>query len=162
MNSREQIPFVKHVPLSVLTKRMKHHTGLPEVVSHLLFIRLRYAGMSVVKAADTVEVSDQTGYNWQEHCNTKGFDGFVPCYAGGHSSRLTDDQKAELREKLREREYWVTHRDSTPDSVPIRRCLQRSDPAYPEIVWHALWETLSTGLPRTCQYVRVIPKNSRG
>ena len=40
----------------------------------LLFIRLRYKGVSVVKAADAVGVSRQTGYNRQERWNAEGFD----------------------------------------------------------------------------------------
>jgi len=39
MTGREQIAIVKHVPTSVLKKRIKRHRGLPEVVSRLLFIR---------------------------------------------------------------------------------------------------------------------------
>ncbi len=108
MTGREQIAIVKHVPMSVLKKRIKHHKGLPEVVPRLLFIRLRYNGMSVVKAAENVGVSPQTGYNWQERWNAEGLDGLVPKYAGGRPSRLTTDQKAALLEKLREKEYWTT------------------------------------------------------
>ncbi len=108
MTGREQIAIVKHVPFSVLEKRIKHHKGLPEIVPRLLFIRLRYKGMSVVKAADAVGVSGQTGYNWQERWNANGFEGLVPRYAGGHPSKLTDDQKAELLELLQEKDHWTT------------------------------------------------------
>ncbi len=108
MAGREQIAIVQHVPYSVLKKRIKHHKGLPEVMPRLLFIRLRYIGVSVVNAADAVGVSGQTGYNWQERWNAEGFDGLVPRYAGGHPSKLTDGQKAELLEKLRENDHWTT------------------------------------------------------
>ena len=60
---REQITIVRHILMSVLKKRIKHHKSLPEVVPRLLFIQLRYNGMSVVKAAEAVGVSPQTGYN---------------------------------------------------------------------------------------------------
>ncbi len=108
MTGRELIAIVRHVPSSVLKKRIKHHKGLPEVVPRLLFIRLRYKGMSVVKAADAVGVSGQTGYNWQERWNAEGFDGLIPRYAGGHPSKLTDEQKAELLEMLHEKSHWTT------------------------------------------------------
>lgn len=108
MTGRELIAIVKHVPYSVLKKRIKHHKGLPEVMPRLLFIRLRYKGMSVVKAADAVGVSGQTGYNWQERWNAEGFEGLIPRYAGGHPSKLTDEQKTELLELLREKEHWTT------------------------------------------------------
>lgn len=108
MTGREQIAIVKHVPMSVLKKRIKHHKGLPEVVPRLLFIRLRYKEVSVVKAAEAVGVSPQTGYNWQERWNAEGLAGLVPKYAGGRPSRLTTDQKTALLEKLREKEHWTT------------------------------------------------------
>ncbi len=108
MTGREQIAIVRHVPLSVLNKRIKHHKGLPEVVPRLVFIRLRYKGMSVVNAAEAVGVSHQTGYNWQERWNEEGPAGLVPKYAGGHPSKLTDEQKVALLEKLREKEHWTT------------------------------------------------------
>ncbi|MDR9816876.1 MAG: IS630 family transposase [Candidatus Methanoculleus thermohydrogenotrophicum] len=108
MTGREQITIVRHVPLSVLNKRIKHPKGLPEVVPRLVFIRLRYKGMSVVDAAEAVGVSHQTGYNWQKRWNEEGPGGLVPKYAGGHPSKLTDEQKAALLEKLREKEDWTT------------------------------------------------------
>jgi len=108
MTGRELIAIVKHVPYSVLKKWIKHHKGLPEVMPRLLFIRLRYNGMSVVKAAGAVGVSGQTGYNWQERWNAEGFEGLVPRYAGGHPSKLTDEQKAELLELLQEKRHWTT------------------------------------------------------
>ena len=108
MTGQEQIAIVKYVPFSVLKKRIKHHKGLPEVLPRLLFIRLWYTGISVVKAADAVGASGQTGYNWQERWNVDSFEGLVPRYAGGHPSKLTDEQKAELLELLREQDHWTT------------------------------------------------------
>ncbi len=109
MAGREQITIVRHVPLSVLNKRIKHPKGLlPQVVPRLVFIRLRYKGMSVVDAAEAVGVSHQTGYNWQKRWNEEGPDGLVPKYAGGRPSKLTVEQKVALLEQLREKEHWTT------------------------------------------------------
>ncbi|MDR9815387.1 MAG: hypothetical protein WBH07_06875 [Candidatus Methanoculleus thermohydrogenotrophicum] len=41
MAGREQIAIVRHVPLSVLNKQIKHPKGLPQVIPRLVFIRLR-------------------------------------------------------------------------------------------------------------------------
>ena len=108
MAGREQIAIVRHVPLSVLNKQIKHPKGLPQVIPRLVFIRLRYKGMSVVDAAEAVGVSHQTGYNWQKRWNEEGPVGLVPKYAGGHPSKLTDEQKAALLEKPREKEDCTT------------------------------------------------------
>jgi len=63
MAGREQIAIVRHVSMSTLKKRIEHHKGLPEVVPRLVFIQLRYKRMSIVRAAEIVEVSGQMGYN---------------------------------------------------------------------------------------------------
>lgn len=108
MTGCEQIAIVRHVPLSTLKKRIKHHKGLPEIAPRLVFIRLRYQGMSVVNVAEAVGVSTQTGYNWQERWNAEGLTGLAPKSAGGRPSILTADQKAALREKLQEKGHWTT------------------------------------------------------
>ncbi|MCE5338883.1 MAG: IS630 family transposase [Methanomicrobiaceae archaeon] len=108
MTRREQIAIVRHVPLSVLKEQIKHHKGLPEVVPRLVFIQLRYTGMSVVQAAEAVGVTGQTGYNWQERWNTEGLAGLVPKYAGGRPAKLTADQKTVLIERLQEKDHWTT------------------------------------------------------
>ena len=64
--------------------------------------------MSVVKAAASIRVSGQTGYNWQERWNADGLEGLVPRYAGGRPAKLTADQKAALLERLRENDHWTT------------------------------------------------------
>jgi len=57
MTGREQIAIARHVPLSVLKKRIKHHQALPKVVPHLVFVHLRYTGMRAVQAAQAVGIS---------------------------------------------------------------------------------------------------------
>ena len=57
MIGREQIAIARHVPLSVLKKRIKHYQGLPKDVPHLVFVQLRYTGMSAVQAAEAVGIS---------------------------------------------------------------------------------------------------------
>ena len=63
-------------------------------------------GGEVVKAADAVGASEQTGYSWQERWNADEFDRLVPRYAGEHPSKLTGEQKVELVELLRKQDHW--------------------------------------------------------
>ena len=116
MTGREQIAIIKHALLPDLKKRIKDLKFLPEVVPCLLFIRLRYNEMSVVKAAEAIGVSTQTGYNWQERWNAEGLNGLVPKYAGGHPSRLTADPKAALFENFRKKSTGRPLRFSTRSS----------------------------------------------
>lgn len=66
--------------------------------------------MSVVNAVDAVEVSHQTGYNWQNAEMPTSLLGLFPGMPEDtpHPSELTDDQKTALLEKLREKEHWTT------------------------------------------------------
>jgi putative transposase len=108
MSSRELIEIKQHVPLRVLEQWIKHHDGPAGVLQRLLFIRLRYKGESVASAAESVSVTTQTGYNWQERWNVDGLAGLIPKYAGGHPSRLSPKQKEELLECLNEQDHWTT------------------------------------------------------
>ena len=84
--------------------------------------------MSAVKAADAVGVSGQTGYNWQARWSAERFGGLVPRYAGGHPSKLTDEQKAELLETLREKDPLDDRRSAASDPVLLRCCLDHRRP----------------------------------
>jgi hypothetical protein len=108
MTGQEQIAIVKHVPYSILKKRIKHHKGLPEVMPRLLFIRLRYKGGECRQGRGC--------------CRRIGADGLQlagalecrrVCRAGSAVCRwtpvkLADEQKAELLEKLRDKDHWTT------------------------------------------------------
>jgi len=107
MPSWEPIAIKQHVPLPVLEQWIKHHDGSAEVLRRLLFIRLRYKGASVASAAESMSVTTQTGYNWQERWNAEGRAGLNPKYAGGHPSKLSSGQKEELRECLHEQDHWT-------------------------------------------------------
>ncbi len=45
---------------------------------------------------------------WLERWNENGYDGIIPSFAGGRPSKLTDEEKIELKEILKERDDWKT------------------------------------------------------
>ena len=63
--------------------------------------------MSVEEAADLVGVTEATGYVWLKRWNFRGYDGLIPDFGGGRSSKLTEEQKEKLKEMLKEKE-WTT------------------------------------------------------
>jgi len=107
MSSREQIEIKQHIPLHVLEQWIKHYDGPSGVLRRLLFIRLRYKGESVASAAESMSVTAQTGYNWQERWNKDGPAGLTPRHAGGRPSKLSSAQKGELLEYLNDQEHWA-------------------------------------------------------
>jgi putative transposase len=59
-------------------------------------------------AASKSGVTKRVGYIWQERWNKEGYDGLKPKYGGGRPSQITDEQKNELKEILKERDDWTT------------------------------------------------------
>ena len=63
--------------------------------------------MSVEEVAELVGVTKATGYAWFKRWNSSGYEGLKPNYGGSRPSKLTEEQKEELREMLKEEE-WTT------------------------------------------------------
>ena len=64
-----------------------------KVLKRLYFVKFRYDGDSVEKAAEKAGVTKQIGYIWQDRWNDDGYEGILPRYAGGRPSKLTPQQK---------------------------------------------------------------------
>ena len=96
----EEIKIVKHLTQAELDKRIKSLEKDVRVLKTLYFIQYRYDGKSVEEAADLVKVSKNNAYIWQERWNDVGPDGIVPRFSGGKPSKLTDEQKEDLKKRL--------------------------------------------------------------
>jgi len=79
-----------------------------KILKRLYFIKFRYDGDSVEKASEKVGVTKRIGYIWQDRWNNKGYEGIIPRYAGGRPSKLTPQEKKELRQHLNQKENWTT------------------------------------------------------
>jgi len=91
-----------------LDKRIKSLEKDVKVLRRLYFMKNRYLGDSVEDASIKVGITKMMGYEWQNRWNKEGYAGLIPRYAGGRPSKLTDDQKGELRAFLKERDDWTT------------------------------------------------------
>ena len=104
----EAIQIVKHVPLDELRsleaeydRQLESYASIRRMRDRVCFIRMRYNGYSVEEAAANIGFTTKTGYNIQESWNEHGMEGLKPNFRGGPKSRLTDEQKEEIREALR-------------------------------------------------------------
>jgi len=109
MSRSEQIPIIRHIPIDKLNKRIKNLETDTKILNRLYFIKFRYEGESVEQASERVGITKMVGYIWQERWNEESYKGLVPKYAGGRPSKLSDEQKERLKEKLRERNDWTTN-----------------------------------------------------
>ena len=53
-----------------------------------------------------VGVAKRVGYQWLQRWNESGYEGLVPRFAGGKPSKLTPDQKKELKGLLEAKDLW--------------------------------------------------------
>ncbi|CAD7775823.1 Homeodomain-like domain protein [Candidatus Methanoperedenaceae archaeon GB37] len=99
---------VKYLPVEELDEEIKKLEKDTRVFQRLYFIRRLCRGMSVEEVAGLVGVTKATGYAWLKRWNSNGYEGLIPDFGGGRPSKLTEEQKEELREMLKEKDSWTT------------------------------------------------------
>jgi putative transposase len=109
MVKTEMYPIEKKMTMDELNNRIKKVEKDVKVLNRLYFIKNRYLGDPVEIASSKVGVTKRVGYIWQERWNKDGYDGLIPRFGGGRSSKLGEDQKNELIELLKERDNWTTN-----------------------------------------------------
>jgi len=104
----ENITIERHITAEELLKRIKSLEKNVKVLQRLYFIKYRYEGVTVENAAERVEISKPVAYIWQDRWNKEGYEGLKPKFAGGKPSKLSDDQKEQLKKILNKRDDWTT------------------------------------------------------
>ena len=108
MSRPEKIPINRLMSVEEVNRKIKTVEKDVKILKRLYFIKFRYDGDSVEKAAEKVGVTKRIGYIWQDRWNDKGYDGIIPRYAGGRPSKLSQKQKNELEQLLKQKENWTT------------------------------------------------------
>lgn len=91
-----------------LVGKIKNKKVEARMLQRLLFIKYLYEGDSVPEAADKVEVTFPTGYEWRKRWNHNGYEGLIPNFAGGAPAKLSRRDTQELKEILEQRDDWTT------------------------------------------------------
>lgn len=63
-------------------------------------------GKSIPSAAKHVGAVRTIAYEWLKRWNESGFDGLISRFAGGKPSKISAEQKKELRTLLEAEEFW--------------------------------------------------------
>ncbi len=108
MVNTEQIEIKRHISAQELKGKIKDYTLQSKILKRLLFINLRYSGLLVPEASEKVGITATTGYHWQERWNLEGYAGLIPQYAGGRPSKLSHNEKEELKKELKLKDHWTT------------------------------------------------------
>ena len=89
---------MKHLSIQDLERQIKTLEKDTRVLKTLFFVRYRYEGTSVEEAARLVGTSKNNAYIWQERWNESGYEGIIPRFARGKPSKLTDEQRLDLKD----------------------------------------------------------------
>jgi transposase len=98
--------LIKHISQEDLKKLVRKEKD-KHILKRLLFINQLYLGAAVPEACERLCISIRTGYLWLNEWNKKGYEGLDPNFAGGRPSKLTEEQKQQLKEKL-SKGNWLT------------------------------------------------------
>ena len=108
MSRNPSMKVEKWITGEELKKRIKSKEKDVKVLNRLHFMNYMYSGCSVPEASEKLGITKQTGYIWLERWNEDGYEGLIPRFAGGRPSKLTDTDKNQLKEILKERDNWTT------------------------------------------------------
>jgi putative transposase len=96
----------RHLTSGELRKLIRDEQKRGKILQRLIFINDLYEGKSIPSAAKHVGVVRTIAYQWLERWNESGFDGLIPRFAGGKPSKLTEEQKKELKALLEAKDLW--------------------------------------------------------
>lgn len=108
MSRNPSMKVEKWITSEELKKRIREKEKDVKVLNRLHFMNYLYSGCSVPEASEKLGITKVTGYNWLERWNEDGYEGLIPRFAGGRPSKLTDEEKSQLKEILKERDDWTT------------------------------------------------------
>jgi putative transposase len=106
MGRKSVLVVEKKASEAEINRRIKEEKNRARIIPRLIFIKLLYHGKSVIEATKDVGVVKRVGYQWLARWNESGFDGLAPRFAGGKPSKLSVDQKNELRTLLEAKDLW--------------------------------------------------------
>ena len=106
MGRHRSLTVERKVSESDINRRIKEEKNRARIIPRLIFIKLLYGGKSVIEASKDVGVVKRVGYQWLERWNESGFDGLIPGFAGGKPSKLSAEQKKDLKALLEVKDLW--------------------------------------------------------
>ncbi len=107
MSKEEQIHIDKDFSEKELLRLIRTEKDA-KILRRLYFIRFRYEGDSIQEASKKIGITKRVGYIWQDRWNMEGYQGLIPRYAGGRPSKLTDQQKVQLKQMLKQKDSWTS------------------------------------------------------
>jgi len=76
-----------------------------KVLKRLLLIKYGYDGDSVAEAARRISITRMMECVWQRRWNQDGYKGLIPRYARKGPSKMSEEQKIMLKERLKDGQF---------------------------------------------------------
>ncbi|SIM84595.1 helix-turn-helix domain-containing protein [Cuniculiplasma divulgatum] len=106
MSRVSRIEVKRHLQASELRRLIREEQKRGKIIQRLIFINDLYDEKSVPEAAKHAGVVKTIAYEWLRRWNESGYEGLIPRYAGGKPSKLSTDQKSELKSLLEAKDLW--------------------------------------------------------
>ena len=106
MGRHRSLTVEKKAGESDINRRIKEEKNRERIIPRLKFIKLLYGEKSVIETSKDVGVVKSVGYQWLVRWNESGSDGLIPRFAGGKPSKLSAEQKKELRTLFEAKDLW--------------------------------------------------------
>ncbi len=107
MARTSRVEVKRYIQPSELRRLIREEQKRGKVLQRLIFINDLYDEKSVPEAAKHAGVVKTIAYEWLRRWNESGYDGLIPKFAGGKPSKLSTDQKKELKQLLEAKDLWT-------------------------------------------------------
>ena len=105
MTKKEMYPIERKMSEDDLNRLIKSLERSTKMLKRLLFVKYRYDGDSVEEASKRIGITKMIGYVWQRRWNNEGYKGLIPRYAGKGPSKMSEEQRNALKDKLKNGQY---------------------------------------------------------
>lgn len=126
MAKTEMYPIERKMSDEDLNRLIRSLERSARVLRKLLFIRYRYDDDSVESASRKIGITKMMGYLWQKGWNNDGYKGLLPKYSRKGPSKMSDDRKEMLKERLKSGQYTTSQvRDMIRDEFGIEYTMKQ-------------------------------------
>ena len=105
MAKKEMYPIERKMTEDDLNRLIKSLERSTKMLKRLLFVKYRYDGDSVEEASKRIGITKMIGYIWQRRWNNEGYKGLIPRYAGKGPSKMSEEQRNALKDRLKDGQY---------------------------------------------------------
>lgn len=110
MTVKPKVNLIKHVPLKKISKEVRKCEIEIKKLEKLTFIQSCYEGNTIEEEVNQAVISIPTAYRWLNRWNKEGLDSITPKQATGRPSKLTEEDKIQLKKTMLKTQHITTEK----------------------------------------------------